>query len=75
MLLEMSGAFDFIMELRDQVYGPHRTWLANPTLSKLIVPTGFLSLRDRAAPQVVTKYGPFILSHTEARCAISSAVA
>ena len=28
------------MKLRGQVPGPHKIWLANPTLSKTIVPTG-----------------------------------
>ena len=36
----MKDAYDFTMKLRDQVPGPHKIWLANPTLSKTIVPTG-----------------------------------
>lgn len=34
-------AYDFTKTLRGLVPGPHRIWLANPTLSKTIVPTGY----------------------------------
>ena len=37
---EMRDAYDFTMHLRGQVPGPHKIWLANPALSKTIVPTG-----------------------------------
>lgn len=37
---DMKDAYDFTMGLRGVVPGPHRIWLANPTLSKTIVPTG-----------------------------------
>ncbi|OBL02618.1 carboxymuconolactone decarboxylase [Mycobacterium sp. 1245499.0] len=37
---EMKQAYDFTRELRGLVPGPHKIWLANPTLSKAIVPTG-----------------------------------
>ncbi len=37
---EMREAYDFTIKLRGQVPGPHKIWLANPTLSKTIVPTG-----------------------------------
>lgn len=37
---EMKDAYDFTMALRRQVPGPHKIWLANPKLSKTIVPTG-----------------------------------
>jgi 4-carboxymuconolactone decarboxylase len=37
---EMRDAYDFTMKLRGQVTGPHKIWLANPKLSKTIVPTG-----------------------------------
>jgi 4-carboxymuconolactone decarboxylase len=37
---EMKDAYDFTMQLRGLVPGPHRIWLANPKLSKTIVPTG-----------------------------------
>ena len=33
-------AYDFTVQLRGLVPGPHRIWLANPTLSTTIVPTG-----------------------------------
>ncbi len=37
---ETKDAYDFTMGLRGLVPGPHRIWLANPKLSKTIVPTG-----------------------------------
>jgi 4-carboxymuconolactone decarboxylase len=37
---EMRDAYDFTKKLRGMVPGPHRIWLANPKLSKTIVPTG-----------------------------------
>jgi len=37
---DMRDAYDFTKGLRGLVPGPHRIWLANPTLSKMIVPTG-----------------------------------
>ena len=37
---EMRSAYDFTMKLRGLVPGPHKIWLANPKLSKTIVPTG-----------------------------------
>ena len=37
---EMKDAYDFTMKLRGLVPGPHKIWLANPKLSKTIVPTG-----------------------------------
>jgi 4-carboxymuconolactone decarboxylase len=37
---EMKDAYDFTKQLRGLVPGPHRIWLANPALSKTIVPTG-----------------------------------
>ena len=36
----MKEAYDFTVGLRGLVPGPHRIWLANPELSKTIVPTG-----------------------------------
>lgn len=36
----MKRAYDFTRELRGLVPGPHKIWLANPTLSTTIVPTG-----------------------------------
>ena len=40
MSAEMRGAYDVTKGLRGFVPGPHRIWLANPTLSETIVPTG-----------------------------------
>jgi len=37
---EMREAYDLTRQLRGLVPGPHKIWLANPTLSKTIVPTG-----------------------------------
>jgi 4-carboxymuconolactone decarboxylase len=37
---EMRDAYEFTKGLRGLVPGPHRIWLANPQLSKTIVPTG-----------------------------------
>ncbi len=37
---EMKQAYEFTRGLRGLVPGPHRIWLANPTLSTTIVPTG-----------------------------------
>ena len=37
---DMKDAYDFTKGLRGLVPGPHRIWLANPTLLKTIVPTG-----------------------------------
>jgi 4-carboxymuconolactone decarboxylase len=40
MTADARNAYDFTKELRGLVPGPHRIWLANPKLSKTIVPTG-----------------------------------
>ena len=37
---DMKEAYDFTVKLRGQVPGPHKIWLANPGLSKTIVPIG-----------------------------------
>jgi 4-carboxymuconolactone decarboxylase len=37
---EMRSAYDNTRQLRGVVPGPHKIWLANPGLSKAIVPTG-----------------------------------
>ena len=37
---DMKSAYDDTLKLRGLVPGPHRIWLADPTLSKTIVPTG-----------------------------------
>lgn len=37
---KMRAAFDFTLELRGKVPGPHKIWVVNPTLSETIVPTG-----------------------------------
>lgn len=37
---DMRDAYEFTKKLRGLVPGPHKIWLANPKLSKTIVPTG-----------------------------------
>jgi 4-carboxymuconolactone decarboxylase len=37
---KMKQAYDYTLRLRGLVPGPHKIWLANPTLSQTIVPTG-----------------------------------
>src|SRR5882757_3184399 len=37
---DVKQAYDFTLKLRGLVPGPHKIWLANPTLSRTIVPTG-----------------------------------
>lgn len=37
---EMKQAYDYPLKLRGPVPGPHNIWLANPKLSRTIVPTG-----------------------------------
>ena len=37
---DMRDAYDYTMELRGQVPGPHKIWLVNPALSKTVVPVG-----------------------------------
>jgi 4-carboxymuconolactone decarboxylase len=37
---EMKDAYDYTMQLRGLVPGPHKIWLANAKLSKTIVPIG-----------------------------------
>ena len=55
---EMRGAYDFTMKLRGLVPGPHKIWLANPKLSKTIVPTGLYyqkeSTLSKAEIEIVT---------------------
>jgi 4-carboxymuconolactone decarboxylase len=42
----MRQAYEFTRMLRGLVPGPHKIWLANPTLSTTIVPTGAYFQRD-----------------------------
>ena len=55
---EMKDAYDFTMKLRGVVPGPHKIWLANPTLSKTIVPTGYYYQKEstltKAEIEIVT---------------------
>ena len=37
---DMKAAYDYTVQLRGMVPGPHKIWLANPKLSRTIVPTG-----------------------------------
>jgi 4-carboxymuconolactone decarboxylase len=43
---EMRDAYHYTRKLRGVVPGPHKIWLANPTLSKTIVPTGSYYQRE-----------------------------
>ena len=43
---DMKAAYEFTRELRGLVPGPHKIWLANPTLSQTIVPTGAYYQRE-----------------------------
>jgi 4-carboxymuconolactone decarboxylase len=43
---EMRAAYEFTRKLRGLVPGPHKIWLANPKLSKTIVPTGAYYQRE-----------------------------
>ncbi len=55
---EMKDAYDFTVKLRGQVPGPHKIWVANPTLSKTIVPTGYYYQKEssltKAEIEIVT---------------------
>lgn len=55
---DMKGAYEFTRELRGLVPGPHKIWLANPKLSKTIVPTGAYYQREstlsKAEIEIVT---------------------
>jgi 4-carboxymuconolactone decarboxylase len=46
MSAEMRDAYDYTYTLRGMVPGPHKIWLANPTLSTTIVPTGAYYQRE-----------------------------
>lgn len=46
MTAEMRSAYDLTLRLRGLVPGPHRIWLANPTLLRTIVPTGAYFQRE-----------------------------
>lgn len=55
---EMRDAYEFTKKLRGIVPGPHKIWLANPKLSKTVVPTGAYFQRDstlkKAEIEIVT---------------------
>ncbi|WP_375487026.1 carboxymuconolactone decarboxylase [uncultured Mycobacterium sp.] len=55
---DMRAAYEFTRELRGLVPGPHKIWLANPKLSKTIVPTGAYYQREstliKAEIEIVT---------------------
>ena len=62
---EMRDAYDFTMGLRGLVPGPHRIWLANPALSKTIVPTGAYFQKD---PMLTKAEIEIVTNLTVARC-------
>ena len=37
---DMRDAYEFTLKLRGLVPGPHKIWLANPELSRTVVPVG-----------------------------------
>lgn len=55
---EMRSAYEYTRQLRGLVPGPHKIWLANPGLSKAIVPTGAYFQKDsslsKAEIEIVT---------------------
>jgi 4-carboxymuconolactone decarboxylase len=61
---EMRDAYEYTHKLRGMVPGPHKIWLANPKLSKTIVPTGAYYQRESTltkteieiATNIVTAY-------------------
>ena len=67
----MREAYKFTKDLRGLVPGPHKIWLANPDLSKTIVPTGEYfqkrSTLTKAEIEIVT-----ILTVAHWRCAYAS---
>jgi 4-carboxymuconolactone decarboxylase len=58
MTKSMKEAYDFTMQLRGLVPGPHRIWLTNPILSRTIVPTGLYYQKEstltKAEIEIVT---------------------
>ena len=52
---EMRDAYDFTRKLRGLVPGPHKIWLANPKLSKTIVPTGAYFQTQAMLPKAETE--------------------
>jgi 4-carboxymuconolactone decarboxylase len=55
---DMREAYDFTKQLRGIVPGPHKIWLANPKLSRAVVPTGAYfqtqSTLNKAEIEIVT---------------------
>ncbi len=56
---DMKQAYDYTMELRGVVPGPHKIWLANPALSRTVVPIGAY-YQTRSTPG--GRNGPALLS-------------
>ena len=78
----MKDAYDFTMKLRGRVPGPHKIWLANPKLSKTIVPTGYYfqkestlsKPRSRSPPTSLTDSGGLPTRTTNMRRSAKSRV-
>lgn len=55
---EMRSAYEYTLQLRGLVPGPHKIWLVNPKLTKAVVPTGAYFQTDsslsRAEIEIVT---------------------
>ena len=49
---EMRDAYEFTQKLRGMVPGPHKIWLANPKLSKTVVPIGAYFQKESSLSKV-----------------------
>jgi 4-carboxymuconolactone decarboxylase len=67
---DMKAAYAFTRELRGLVPGPHKIWLANPRLSRAIVPTGAYYQSDstltKAEIEIVTNRSSRVRVRTSA---------
>lgn len=59
---QMRQAYDFTRGLRGLVPGPHKIWLANPTLSKTIVPTGAYFQRESTLTKAEIEIGTNVVN-------------
>jgi 4-carboxymuconolactone decarboxylase len=76
---DMKSAYDFTLGLRGMVPGPHKIYLANPKLSRTIVPTGAYFQTDstltKAEIEIVTnvidgRWGAAYANHEHEKIAI-----
>lgn len=59
---EMRDAYEFTRQLRGLVPGPHKIWLANPTLSQTIVPIGAYFQRESTLTKAETEIATNIIN-------------